>query len=66
MGCPNPGFDINKLTLCGAILLLLGDIFTLLVAYQQYCNAVQNRLGSTQIQQGQGLSQSNLEIGQPL
>lgn len=35
----NPNFDINKLAVYGALLVLLGDFIALLVAYQQFCDS---------------------------
>lgn len=48
MRLKNPHFDIDKLTLIGAVLVLLGDFIELLVAYQELCdkNDRRKRIGS--------------------
>jgi hypothetical protein len=63
MGCPNLGFDINKLVLISAIVTLLGDFLALLAAYQQYCDALQNKAKNGQAQQGtQALIENDLRV----
>mgnify|MGYP000863935482 FL=1 len=39
----NPHFDINKLAVIGAILVLLGDFIDLLVAYQELVDEQENK-----------------------
>ncbi len=51
MGCVNLGFDINKLVLISAIVTLLGDFLALLAAYQQFCDAFENKTNTGQAQQ---------------
>lgn len=38
MRCRNPHLDIYKLSLLGAIMVVIGDFLELLVAYQEYCD----------------------------
>lgn len=54
----DPGFDLNKLALFSAIFILLGDILTLLAAYQQYYNSQSNNMANDNEQSRQRLRQS--------
>jgi hypothetical protein len=47
MCCYNPHFDINKLALIGALLVLMGDFIALLVAYQSYCDSLSKKNGDS-------------------
>lgn len=56
MNYRNPHFDIDKLTLIGAILVLLGDFIELLVAYQEFCDNMDKKRNGIQL-----LEQERLE-----
>ncbi|NMA67699.1 MAG: hypothetical protein GX957_15960 [Clostridiaceae bacterium] len=38
----NPHFNVNKLALIGAILVLLGDFISVLLAYQAFVDDLEN------------------------
>lgn len=64
MGNNNPCFDINKLALYGAIIVLLGDFVALLVAYQQYCDSLINKGDNNKNAPVESQSQIDLRLRQ--
>ncbi len=42
----NRTYNINKLELIGAILIVTGDFIDLLVTYQEYCDSLNEKAGT--------------------
>ncbi|NLU51499.1 MAG: hypothetical protein GXX10_01350 [Clostridiaceae bacterium] len=62
MNYRNPHFDIEKLTLIGAILVLLGDFIEVLVAYQEYCDNMDKKRNGSQLLEQERLARQRIRF----